>query len=238
MSIETALQGVLLQELQDEQDESTCPYSSLLKCAILTSLFGSKNSTEDFMKDASLWKGYFEYYFSECVTAMSVGRLHWVLKTHQDIVHIVELLQDPENTRESITEAEKDRMINSHPQIDDEVICDAIDLAARLGFMTLIGSSEQVYRGGERCVTWDGGRLDTVLAKEFNKNGLLEKEHVKLERLFNARNLDRIAGLQIIWTNNLANHLRVQNDDKEVSIFPNFAKREVCDRSQGTLSSC
>jgi hypothetical protein len=48
---------------------------------------------------------------------------------------------------------------------------------------------------------------------------LLTKEHVKLERLFNACNLDRIAGLQIIWTHNLANHLRVQNDDKEVSIF-------------------
>jgi hypothetical protein len=220
MSIEMTLQDVLLQELQDKQDKSTCPYSLHLRCAILTSLFGNGTSADKFEKDVNSWKGYFEYYFSECVTAMSVVRLHWVLKTHQDIVRIVELLRDPESTRESIKEKEKDRMVKSHPQIDDKVIYDAIDLATRLGFLTLFGSSEQVYRGGERRVTWDGGRLDTALATEFSRNGLLLKEHVKLERLFNARNLDRIAGLQIIWTNNLANHLRVQNDDKEVSIFP------------------
>ena len=215
MSVEMELQEVLLQELQDETKH---PYSSLLKCAILTSIFGSKTAA-DFMKNANLWGGYFEYYTSECETAMSVGRLHWVVKTHQDIVRIVELLRDPSNSRESIKDKEKVRIVTTQPQVSDEVIYNAIDLAARLGFMTLIGSSEQVFRGGERCVTWDGGQLDTVLATEFSRTGVLEKEHVKLEKLFNARSLDRIAGLQIIWTSNLANHLRVQNDDKEVSMF-------------------
>jgi hypothetical protein len=217
MGVEMELQEVLLQELQDETKH---PYSSLLKCAILTSIFGSKTAA-DFMKNANLWGGYFEYYTSECETAMSVGRLHWVVKTHQDIVRIVELLRDPSNSRESIKNKEKDRIVTTQPQVQvsDEVIYNAIDLAARLGFMTLIGSSEQVFRGGERCVTWDDGQLDTVLATEFSRTGVLEKEHVKLEKMFNARSLDRIGGLQIIWTSNLANHLRVQNDDKEVSIF-------------------
>jgi hypothetical protein len=47
MSIEMELQDVLLQELQDEAKH---PYSSLLKCAILTSMFGSKTSAADFKK--------------------------------------------------------------------------------------------------------------------------------------------------------------------------------------------
>jgi hypothetical protein len=219
MNIEMPLQDVLLQELQEGQDESTCPYSPNLKNAILGSLFGCKYPADSSAKEFHMWEGYFEYYFSECVTAMSVGRLHWVLKTHKDIVRMVEKLWDPESTRESIKDRERDRMATSHAQIDDQVIYGAIDLAARLGFMTLIGSSEQVYRGEERCVTWSSGRLEAVLAVEFSGDGLLKKEHVKLERLFNACNLDRIAGLQIIWTHNLANHLRVQNDDKDVSIF-------------------
>jgi hypothetical protein len=45
---------------------------------------------------------------------------------------------------------------------------------------------------------------------------------VKLEKLFNARSLERIGGISIDWTNNLADHLRVKddrNDKIKVAIF-------------------
>ena len=47
----------------------------------------------------------------------------------------------------------------------------------------------------------------------------LGSENVKLEKIFNAGNLGRIAGIEIEWTNNLADHLRVVDEDKKVAIF-------------------
>jgi hypothetical protein len=45
------------------------------------------------------------------------------------------------------------------------------------------------------------------------------RENVKLEKIFNARNLERIAGIEIRWTSNLVDHLRMRNDDTAVEIF-------------------
>jgi len=42
---------------------------------------------------------------------------------------------------------------------------------------------------------------------------------VKLDRPFTARNLERIAGLKIVWTDNLPDHLRLMRDDTEVAIY-------------------
>ncbi len=49
-----------------------------------------------------------------------------------------------------------------------------------------------------------------------------DNENVKLEKIFSALNLGRIAGMEIQFTNNLADHLRVMSeDDKKVAIFHN-----------------
>jgi len=45
------------------------------------------------------------------------------------------------------------------------------------------------------------------------------KDHVKLEKIFNAMNLEHIAGIEVRWTSNLADHLRMRDDDKAVEIF-------------------
>ncbi|EDN98828.1 hypothetical protein SS1G_13687 [Sclerotinia sclerotiorum 1980 UF-70] len=45
------------------------------------------------------------------------------------------------------------------------------------------------------------------------------QERVRLEKEFNACNLERIAGLQIEWTMNLADHLQLTDEENKVSIF-------------------
>jgi len=45
------------------------------------------------------------------------------------------------------------------------------------------------------------------------------QENISLERKFNARNLGRIAGIQIAWTKNMADHLRLIDDENKVLIF-------------------
>jgi hypothetical protein len=44
-------------------------------------------------------------------------------------------------------------------------------------------------------------------------------ESVKLEKIFNARNLEHIAGIKVRWTSNLADHLRMRDDDTAVELF-------------------
>jgi len=40
-----------------------------------------------------------------------------------------------------------------------------------------------------------------------------------MNKIFTARNIDRIGGIRIRWTNNLADHLRLSDDDGAVFIF-------------------
>lgn len=42
---------------------------------------------------------------------------------------------------------------------------------------------------------------------------------IKLPRIFNARNIERIAGIEISWTSNLIDHLKMRDDDTVVTIF-------------------
>lgn len=37
--------------------------------------------------------------------------------------------------------------------------------------------------------------------------------------MFTARNLERVAGIRVIWTSNLADHLHLEDDDTSVRIF-------------------
>ena len=72
---------------------------------------------------------------------------------------------------------------------------------------------------GTTPLEWTTDSLQTFIAGNFSSKTELSEEKVKLERMFIGQNLGRIAGLKIIWTNNLVNHLKLSMDDTQVSIF-------------------
>ncbi|KAF2135768.1 uncharacterized protein K452DRAFT_281038 [Aplosporella prunicola CBS 121167] len=84
--------------------------------------------------------------------------------------------------------------------------------------MTEVGGIQYGFSGQSRLV-WKEGTLRDLISSHFGNTQSLAKEHVKLEKVFNARNLVRMAGLEVVWTHNLADHLRLYNDDKSVAIF-------------------
>jgi hypothetical protein len=123
------------------------------------------------------------------------------------------------------------------PQTPDEIrsqVCKgngahdySIDLASRLLTMVEFGSLPYAF-SGSRKVEWLDGSLQDLLIWLFQPMPVLGHENVKLDKIFNALNLGNIAGIDIIWTNNLADHLRLMNDDKSVAIFhhASFIKRQ------------
>lgn len=72
---------------------------------------------------------------------------------------------------------------------------------------------------GHNQLAWSGNSLKEFIHSYFHTTPALGCERVKLDETFNARNLERIAGIEIVWTDNLADHLRVTNGDKKVAIF-------------------
>jgi hypothetical protein len=95
----------------------------------------------------------------------------------------------------------------------EELLDNAIDLAVRLYLMVYTG---QVRRGvsSQTPFVWKAGGLKDAIAKQF-QHQLVLTDTVRFERVFNVRNVERIAGVTIQWTPNLVDHLRFSEDGKK-----------------------
>jgi hypothetical protein len=81
-----------------------------------------------------------------------------------------------------------------------------------------LATSGGITVSDETYVLWKEGTMTEFVSGTFSPQ-ILVKERVKLEKGFNLRNLKRIAGIEIRWTSNLADHLRMREDDTAVEIF-------------------
>ncbi|KAF2632991.1 hypothetical protein BU25DRAFT_406265 [Macroventuria anomochaeta] len=100
----------------------------------------------------------------------------------------------------------------------DELIDQTIDLAARLLFIIDFGDLLYGFSGNER-LQWETGPIEECVASHFGQLPSLGHEGVKFGRPFNASSLVRVAGLELVPTSNLLDHLRLIDDDTKLNIF-------------------
>ena len=94
----------------------------------------------------------------------------------------------------------------------------SINLVARLMLMVRIGKvPHECSKGG--YLNWEEGDLREFVYNCFAPPVTRGHDRIKLEKSFNALNLQRIGGIKIWWTENLADHLRMVDDDKGIFIF-------------------
>lgn len=134
--------------------------------------------------------------------------------SHRELLDIIGLFKDPAATRESI--------MAKIPRRASELQCDtqienALTLAARIWSISTIGDLQQCLSFGSK-VTWSSGTLGDTL-KYYYLSSPKPVESVKIPKIFNAVNLNRIAGIKICWTSNLLDHLQMTDDDRTVHIF-------------------
>jgi hypothetical protein len=74
-----------------------------------------------------------------------------------------------------------------------------------------------------RYLDWKQGTLRNFVHNNFSVPSVLGHERIKFEKTFNALSLRRVAGIDIRWTDNLADHLRLMNDDTLLCVFHHVA---------------
>jgi hypothetical protein len=189
------------------------PLPPEIKRAIIDAIF---DCTSDVIELSS--EGYFSYYRK----VVEDSPAHLIPETHKEIVALLSLFKSPEATRDSIENVLRERLAGQEPEDQEEIVKNWVTFAVRLLLMIPTGPLFTVNRSitinGETRLNWKDGTLQDLVVKELVCQPVLE-ESVKLEKIFNARNLERIAGIHVRWTSNIADHLRMRDDDTAVEIF-------------------
>ena len=191
------------------------------KANIVSAVWNVTYRPDHFIQNPGFAKAYLRYYIEQCRIAAQSKGLNTIIDSHADIVGIIKSFRDFTMPRKDI----KNRILAQIPQPmpDDanDVVCEVIDLCVRLTFMIDVGKIQYGFVPGQRPLIWEDGSVKDFLQKHLGSATFapLRIVRVKLDRLFTARNLDRIAGLQIVWTDNLTDHLRLMVDDTRVAIF-------------------
>lgn len=155
---------------------------------------------------------FLKYYSQQC----DFAALHsnTTLTTHRQIANVAALIRQPGGTWQSL--------LHQLPPVigsgTEDQYKRALYLVSRLLTMIRIGEVPQQFTVG-RSINWNNGTLAEFVNGYFPSNPVLGHERIKFEKTFNAMGLVRIAGIEVQWTDNLADHLRLANDDRVVRVF-------------------
>jgi hypothetical protein len=164
------------------------------------------------------WEPFFTYYTKQCQHALHDQGKHILARTHQHILDMSRDLEQPCDRETAESHIQPLFTSPNHPR-QEEILDNTIDLAARIYTMVNIGGGKFAIFG--QCqLEWENGNLKDFLSDYFDQKPEQDKNNLKLERAFKACKLHKIAGINIQWTDNLADHLRlVDDEDKTVAIF-------------------
>lgn len=205
-------------DLQHDLESTINPQ---LRSEILRTLWNCNGTidTQNFVQESAYFDSFFEYYDQQCAAARHDTKTQTLIRTHSDLLNIIGELRDTGRTKSAIKTSLRLKLLLHDSDDTNELLEDGLDLAARIWLMLFVGEYRQIIGPAQRQITWkENDSILGLLEREFS-NHVEIKDNVKLEKLFTARNMERIAGLEIIWTNNLADHLRLFDDDTRVAIF-------------------
>ncbi|KAI1083068.1 hypothetical protein F5B20DRAFT_528415 [Whalleya microplaca] len=141
------------------------------------------------------------------------------LRNDAEMEQLIHQIQNG-RAREDILAGLKSQEINavSLDQAREDACVNSINLAARLLLMLKFGvvKHEAVPKG---YLSWEKGALADFVRDYFSSNPVLSCDRVRLPKTFNAWSLESIAGIEVNFTDNLADHLRLVDDDSKVLVF-------------------
>ncbi|KAL9102264.1 MAG: hypothetical protein Q9163_002574 [Psora crenata] len=148
--------------------------------------------------------------------------------THMEFLQAVHSLKTLASRESSVALLQR----NALPRIISEDLAGTLtDMAASTWLMLSIGKFPGDISYDEP-LPWDTGLPLSVLPKDREAPGVPDslikrtfppeptsKDVVKLPQSFTAANLEKIGGIEIRWTSNLADHLLLRDDDTKLMLF-------------------
>jgi hypothetical protein len=178
---------------------------------------------------------YWKYFEDECRDYQhSLGfRGNAAIGTWNDLLEIVQMLKTG-LLKNEILDVLQLKLAGSI-KMSDEHLVSSINLAARLLLMIGIADTKEL-RHEPNPILWRSGSLKYFVKDQLTPPALvLPIDGGRLGTQFTARNLERIAGLKIAWTNNLTNHLRISSDDSQIYIFHHASFLECQRQRRATI---
>jgi hypothetical protein len=186
-----------------------------LQKALISGLWAC-NRDPDPGNSVDRFKAFFAYYKDQC---LATERDEHAATTHQDIVDIASHIT--QHFTES-KDALRTSLNHAHPEKfqNDQGLTNSIELAARLWLMINYRSSTSTnFISLQTSIPWpETESLSNAFHNRFNTSAPQYcTTKIRFPKLLNGRDLERIGGIRIIWTDNLLDHLAI--NDNAVSLF-------------------
>ena len=202
------------------------PIDTATRREIVTSLWDYDDAQSNLSDENGALNPFFEYYKAQIVYMMHTGGRYTSVRTHRDLTNMIAYLKQGK-TKNEIRQQLRGNPLPANLESPDEAIGRSIDLAGRLLVMLALGTIPQGF-SGPRGLPWDANAsLQKCVTDCFAPTQVLQAERVRLEKMFVGRNFYRIARITIIWTDNLADHLRMFEHETCVAVFHHAAFLEI-----------
>jgi len=162
------------------------------------------------------WKAYFDYYrrqwqyFSQQGSTCFAG--------FEELCYAVEQLTRGATQEDLIQELRKRHQTSSPQTYTEETFRNSVSFAARAAVMLRFGRLQHEVHP-DRSLNWETGSLREFLESHFDAKPQLGCDSIRLVKSFDGWSLENIGGVRIEFTDNLADHLRLVDDDKVVRVF-------------------
>jgi len=200
--------------------------SPILRREFLNEIFDTDLETVAVQSVDDGYRSFFSRYSTLCTLGANRSRGIEQI-THWQLVKVIELLKGDEQRNDLLSKVKEllDRT-------DGEDFANAlIDVAASTWLMLSIG----VFPGDisyDEHLAWEKDRL---FHNPYFSRQKRPREAVKLPQTFTAAHLEKIGGIEVRWTDNLADHLLLRDDDTKVMLFHQVSILYLHKQSKNTL---
>ncbi|KAL6707080.1 hypothetical protein ACN47E_004832 [Coniothyrium glycines] len=181
------------------------------------------NATNKPSINESSWSAYFAYYLRECEAALANPE-EISIKTHRDLLEAAHHLQH-DSTEDDIKRKLQRSITHQCSSTGEKRIMDgSIRLAVRILTMVNIGLLHTEV-SGQLIVQWHHGSLQEAIHEHFNSQAEIdtEFEHAIFGSEITCRNIEHMTNIQVVPTDNLADHMRLVESGKKLCMFRHIA---------------
>ena len=208
----STLNGALDEVLQD-------PVTSEARAEIVQRLWRDRRRISS-KRHHFAWDAYFGFYTRECNAALTDEGAHLCSRTHRSLLQIAHLLEDATD-EEEIRERLRQTLTTRRTIADERKMLDgSLKLATRIFAMISIGPLSSEI-SAKHSLPWAQGTFKDAVHEYFNQPPDIEldpKENVVSADLV-CHNIERMSGIEVLWTDNLLDHLRLVEGDKKLCVF-------------------